>query len=124
MQGEACHVRFCGVCHVVVRFFPSRVRELQGDLPSCAHDHGMFFGVFMFSSVLSALSPQIDAAKQETSEALVNLERERHKLSMLEVEVSFRPRAAVVCAGWSPFAVCATCWRGFAWRSCVLVQHV
>ena len=30
---------------------------------------------------------QVDAAKQETSEALVNLERERHKLSMLEVEV-------------------------------------
>lgn len=38
-----------------------------------------------------ALSPfartQVDAAKQETAEALVALERERHKLSVLEVEV-------------------------------------
>ena len=33
---------------------------------------------------------QVEAAKRETSEALVNLERERHKLSMLEVEVGGR----------------------------------
>jgi hypothetical protein len=33
---------------------------------------------------------QVDAAKSETAEALVNLDRERHKLAMLEIEVGVR----------------------------------